>query len=98
MPAARKHCSLEGLLGKAWPLGQPLLQAELRAIVDKEEPQAFAPQRAPEPEGGAAAAAAAACEDVQGGREEGGVREGVLPPGALRAKLAQGQKPKWLKL
>lgn len=99
VPAALVHVGMEGVLASVWPMGQPLLRAELRAIAD-----ALPPQR---PNEGAAVAAAAAVEaapGVGGGEGAGGgaapppPREGVRPPGELREKLAAGQKPKWLKL
>jgi len=93
--AERVVSHLTGLYAKAWPLGQPMLREELRALTDAVAPQlpaqvaggggAVADQPAP---GGAAA----------GPSGEAPPREGVFPPGEIRSKLAAGGKPKWLKL
>jgi hypothetical protein len=98
IPAARVHCGLEGPLAKDWPADKPLLRADVAALID-----AVAPSAAPLADAGAQPAASAATvppappPSVHFAEQEP-PREGVRPPGELRAKLAEGGKPKWLKL
>jgi hypothetical protein len=82
-----------------WPAGKPLLRADVAALTD-----AVPPSAAPLADAGAQPAAAAATvppappASVHFAEPPEPLREGVRPPGELRAKLAEGGKPKWLKL
>ena len=86
-----------GPLAKNWPADKPLLRADVAALLD-----AVPPSAAPLADSGAQPAAAAATVAPPAASvhfaEQEPIREGVRPPGELRAKLAEGGKPKWLKL
>ena len=87
------------MLAKDWPADKPLLRADVAALRD-----AVPPSAAPLADRGGAQPAASAATvvprppSVHFAEPQEPPREGVRPPGELRAKLAEGSKPKWLKL
>jgi hypothetical protein len=111
MPCVLFHCralspfllrgavmSTAAACAKDWPADAPLLRDDVAALLD-----AVPPSAAPLADAGAQPAARPAVAPPsaaapQAAGEAAPPREGVRPPGELRAKLQEGGKPKWLKL